>query len=115
MALKFPNLFQQDCSILDCYFYQFVQSAHGELQIHAQSSRKQEFKFSKSLLKYVEGSTPELGKPWRDYRYMYAPCCAIGSHWFAVKIDLEDRTIFIFDSLKIHVCKTELKAFMMPL
>ncbi|KAL2549505.1 Ulp1 protease family protein [Forsythia ovata] len=57
-ALKFPNLFQQDCSILDCYFYQFVQSAHEEWQIHAQSPRKEEFKFSKSLLKYVVGSTP---------------------------------------------------------
>ncbi|KAL2498662.1 Ulp1 protease family protein [Abeliophyllum distichum] len=59
-ALKFPNLFQQDCCILDCYFCQFVQSAHGEWQIHAQSPRKEEFKFSKSLLKYVDGSIPEL-------------------------------------------------------
>ncbi|KAL2490568.1 Ubiquitin-like protease domain-containing protein [Abeliophyllum distichum] len=114
-ALKFPNLFQQDCCILDCYFCQFVQSAHGEWQIHAQSPRKEEFKFSKSLLKYVDGSIPELGKCWKDCRYLYAPCCAIGSHWFAVKIDLEDRTIFIFDSLKSHVRKAELEAFMKPL
>ncbi|KAL2472236.1 Ulp1 protease family protein [Abeliophyllum distichum] len=90
------------------------ESAHGELQIYAQSSRKQEFKFSKSLIKYVEGSTPEFGKLWRDCRYLYAPSYAIGSHWFAVKIDLEDRIIFIFDNLKSHVCKTELEAFMMP-
>ncbi|KAL2460674.1 Ulp1 protease family protein [Abeliophyllum distichum] len=114
-ALKFPNLFQQDCCILDCYFCQFVQSAHGEWQIHAQSPMKEEFKFSKSLLKYVDGSIPELGKCWKDCRYLYAPCCAIGSHWFAVKIDLEDRTIFIFDSLKSHVRKAELEAFMKPL
>ncbi|KAL2505382.1 Ubiquitin-like protease domain-containing protein [Abeliophyllum distichum] len=89
--------------------------AHGEWQIHAQSPRKEEFKFSKSLLKYVDGSIPELGKCWNDCRYLYAPCCAIGSHWFAVKIDLEDRTIFIFDSLKSHVRKAELEAFMKPL
>ncbi|KAL2466965.1 Ulp1 protease family protein [Abeliophyllum distichum] len=89
--------------------------AHGEWQIHAQSPRKEEFKFSKSLLKYVDGSIPELGKCWKDCRYLYAPCCAIGSHWFAVKIDLEDRTIFIFDSLKSHVRKAELEAFMKPL
>ncbi|KAL2456380.1 ubiquitin-like-specific protease ESD4 [Forsythia ovata] len=49
-ALKFPNLFQQDCSILVCYFCQFVQFAHEELKIHAQSPRKEEFKFSKSML-----------------------------------------------------------------
>ncbi|KAL2545687.1 ubiquitin-like-specific protease 1A [Forsythia ovata] len=91
-ALKFPLLFQQDCSILDCYFCQFVELAHGDWQIHAQLPRKEEFKFSKSLLKYVVGSTPEL-----------------------VKIDLEDRTIFIFDSLKSHVRKAELEAFMKPL
>ncbi|KAL2479771.1 Ubiquitin-like protease domain-containing protein [Abeliophyllum distichum] len=114
-ALKFSNLFQQDCCILDCYFCQFVQSAHGEWQIHAQSPRKEEFKFSKSLLKYVDGSIPELGKSWKDCRYLYAHCCAIGSHWFAVKIDLEDRTIFIFDTLKSHVRKAELEAFMKPL
>ncbi|KAL2465384.1 Ulp1 protease family protein [Abeliophyllum distichum] len=77
------------------------------------SPRKEEVKFSKSLLKYVDGSIPELG--WKDCRYLYAPCCAIGSHWFAVKIDLEDRTIFIFDSLKSHVRKAELEAFMKPL
>ncbi|KAL2475827.1 Ulp1 protease family protein [Abeliophyllum distichum] len=76
-ALKFPNLFQQDCCILDCYFCQFVQSAHGEWQIHAQSPRKEEFKF--------------------------------------MKINLEDRIIFIFDSLKSHVRKAELEAFMKPL
>ncbi|KAL2466865.1 Ulp1 protease family protein [Abeliophyllum distichum] len=51
----------------------------------------------------------------KDCRYLYAPCCAIGSHWFAVKIDSEDRTIFIFDSLKSHVRKAELEAFMRPL
>ncbi|KAL2500553.1 hypothetical protein Fot_34401 [Forsythia ovata] len=28
-ALKFPNLFEQDCCILDCYLCQFVQSARG--------------------------------------------------------------------------------------
>ncbi|KAL2453592.1 Ubiquitin-like protease domain-containing protein [Abeliophyllum distichum] len=49
----------------------------GEWQIHAQSPRKEEFKF--------------------------------------MKIDLEDRTIFIFDSLKSHVRKAELEAFMKPL
>ncbi|KAL2480226.1 Ubiquitin-like protease domain-containing protein [Abeliophyllum distichum] len=114
-ALKFSNLFQQDCCILDCYFCQFVQSAHGEWQIHAQSPRNEEFKFSKSLLKYVDGSIPELGKCWKDCRYLYAPCCAIGSHWFAVKIDLEDRTVFIFDGLKSHVRKVELEAFIKPL
>ncbi|KAL2542863.1 Ulp1 protease family protein [Abeliophyllum distichum] len=114
-ALKFPNLLQQDCCNLDCYFCQFVQSAHGEWQIHAQSPRKEEFKFSKSLLKYVDGSIPELGKSWKDCRYLYAPCCAIGSHWFAVKIDLEDRTIFIFANLKSHIRKAELEAFMKPL
>ncbi|KAL2533040.1 Ulp1 protease family protein [Abeliophyllum distichum] len=114
-ALKFPNLFQQDCCILDCYFYQVVQSAYEEWQIHAQSPRNEEFKFSKSLLKYVNGSIPELSKSWKDCRYLYAPCCAIGSHWFAMKIDLEDRTIFIFDSLKSHVRKAELEAFMKPL
>ncbi|KAL2517047.1 Ulp1 protease family protein [Abeliophyllum distichum] len=114
-ALKFLNLFQQDCCILDCYFCQFVQSAHGEWQIHEQSPRNEEFRFSKSLLKYVDESIPELGKSWKDCRYLYAPCCAIGSHWFAVKIDLENRTIFIFDSLKSHVRKAELKAFMKPL
>ncbi|KAL2537113.1 uncharacterized protein Fot_18504 [Forsythia ovata] len=91
------------------------ESAHGEWQTHAQLPRKEEFKFSKSLLKYVVGSTPELGKSWKDCRYLYAPCCAIGSHWFAVKIDLEDRTIFIFDNLKSHVRKAELEAFMKPL
>ncbi|KAL2545705.1 Ulp1 protease family [Forsythia ovata] len=32
-----------------------------------------------------------------------------------LKIDLEDRTIFIFDSLKSHVRKAELEAFMKPL
>ncbi|KAL2525219.1 Ubiquitin-like protease domain-containing protein [Abeliophyllum distichum] len=89
--------------------------AHGEWQIHAQSPRKEEFKFSKYLLKYVDGSIPELGKSWKDCRYLYAPCCAIDSHWFAVKIDLEDKTIFIFDSLKSHVRKAELEAFMKPL
>ncbi|KAL2491401.1 Ulp1 protease family protein [Abeliophyllum distichum] len=65
------------------------ESAHGEWQIHTQSPRKEDFKFSKSLLKYVDESTIELGKSWKDYRYLYAPCCAIGSHWFAVKIELE--------------------------
>ncbi|KAL2529298.1 uncharacterized protein Fot_21899 [Forsythia ovata] len=114
-ALKFPNLFQQDCSILDCYFCQFVQSAHGEWQIHAQSPKNEDFKFSKSLLKYVDGSTPEFSKSWKECRYLCAPCCAIGSHWFSMKIDLEDQTIFIFDSLKSHVHKAELEAFMKPL
>ncbi|KAL2457256.1 Ulp1 protease family protein [Abeliophyllum distichum] len=36
-------------------------------------------------------------------------------HTESVKIDLEDRTIFIFDSLKSHVRKAELEAFMKPL
>ncbi|KAL2512679.1 Cysteine proteinases superfamily protein [Abeliophyllum distichum] len=57
----------------------------GEWQIHAQSPRKEEFKFSKSLLKYVDGSIPELGKSWKDCRYLYAPCCAIGSHCYSTE------------------------------
>ncbi|KAL2538808.1 sentrin-specific protease 1-like [Forsythia ovata] len=54
----------------------------------------------KSLLKYVVGSTPELGKVWKDCRYLYAPCCAIGCHWFAVKIDLEDPNNIYLRQLK---------------
>ncbi|KAL2474657.1 Ulp1 protease family protein [Abeliophyllum distichum] len=67
---------------------------------------------AKSLLDLLNKDGWLIGE---DCRYLYAPCCAIGSHWFAVKIDLEDRTIFIFDSLKSHVCKAELEALMKPL
>jgi Ulp1 family protease len=62
----------------------------------------------------VKGATPELGKAWKECRYLYVPCCA-SNHWFALQIDLEERTIFMFDSLKGHIRRVELEAYILPL
>ncbi|XP_022872187.1 ubiquitin-like-specific protease 1A [Olea europaea var. sylvestris] len=107
-ASRFPNLFRQDCCILDTYFYQFVVNAYGQLQ----SSK--ELKCSKSLMNYVRGATSELGKPWRDCKYLYLPCWT-RDHWFAVQVDIEERAILMFDSLKGHIRRAALEAYLLPL
>lgn len=105
---KYLNVFQQNCCILDTYFYQYILEASGSWQ------RKKDFKCSKSLLNYVAGDTPELAKPWKDCKYVYLPCNT-NNHWFALKIDLEERTIFMFDSLKNHMRWAVLESYILPL
>lgn len=53
--------------------------------------------------------TPKLDKPWKDHIYLYLSCCT-NNHWFALYIDLEERTIFMFDNLKRQIRRQLWKA-----
>ncbi|KAL6509456.1 hypothetical protein OROGR_022766 [Orobanche gracilis] len=83
---KYLNVFQQNCCILDTYFYEYILKASRSLQ------RKKDFKCSKSLLNYVAGNAPELAKPWKD--------C---------------KTIFMFNSLKDHMRWVVRESYILPL
>ncbi|XP_022899514.1 ubiquitin-like-specific protease 1A [Olea europaea var. sylvestris] len=107
-ASRFSNLFRQDCCILDTYFYQFVVNAYGQLQ------SIKELKCNKSLMNYVRGATSELGKPWKDCKYLYLPSWT-HDHWFAVQVDIEEWAILMFDSLKGHIRRAVLEAYFLSL
>jgi hypothetical protein len=71
--------------------------------------------FDQELVDYVEGTSPVLGKHWNNCRFLYAPYCVPGSHWFALKIDLMERTIYIYDSLPKHIRAAQLAECMKPI
>ncbi|KAL2453446.1 Ulp1 protease family protein [Abeliophyllum distichum] len=112
-AVKYANLFRQDCAVLDSNFWQIVENAFKDRLNTGRNNSDEAFK--KMLVDYVEGAAPVFGKPWKTCSYLYLPYCVPNSHWFAVEIDLEERRIHIFDSLTIMVCEAKLGNYMKPL
>ncbi|KAL2491032.1 Ulp1 protease family protein [Abeliophyllum distichum] len=112
-AVKYVNLFRQDCTVLDSNFWQIVENAFEDRENTGRNSSDEAFK--KMLVDYVEGAAPVLRKPWKICRYLYLPYCVSNSHWFAVEIDLEERRINIFDSLTSMVREAKLGIYMKPL
>ncbi|KAL2489672.1 uncharacterized protein Fot_42964 [Forsythia ovata] len=112
-AVKYANLFRQDCAVLDSNFWQLVENAFEDrVKIDYNNSDEA---FAKMFVHYVEGAAPNLGKPWKICRYLYLPYCVPNSHWFAVEIDLEERRINIFDSLTSMVRESNLGNYMKPI
>ncbi|KAL2509852.1 uncharacterized protein Fot_33499 [Forsythia ovata] len=88
-AIKYANLFRQDCVVLDSNFWQLVENVFEDrVKIGHNNSDEA---FAKMLVHYVEGVAPNLEKLWKICRYLYLPYCVPNSHWFAVVIDLEER------------------------
>ncbi|KAL2456471.1 Ulp1 protease family protein [Abeliophyllum distichum] len=112
-AVKYANLFRQDCAVLDSNFWQIVENAFEDRLNTGRKNSDDAFK--KMLVDYVEGAAPVLGKPWKTCRYLYLPYCVPNSHWFAVEIDLQERQIHIFDSLTSMVREAKLGNYMKPL
>ncbi|KAL2506629.1 Ulp1 protease family protein [Abeliophyllum distichum] len=112
-AVKYANLFRQDCAVLDSNFWQIVENAFEDRVNTGRNNFDEAFK--KMLVDYVEGAAPVLRKPWKICRYLYLPYCVPNSHWFAVEIDLEERRIHIFDSLTSMVREAKLGNYMKPL
>ncbi|XP_022895423.1 uncharacterized protein LOC111409629 [Olea europaea var. sylvestris] len=112
-AVTYPHIFQQDCAILDCYFWQLVKKAY--LKMGARKKKNGNYVFDQELVDYVEGASPVLGKHWSNCKFLYVPYCVPGSHWFALKIDLTERTIYIYDSLPKHIRAAQLAECMKPI
>ncbi|KAL2532232.1 Ulp1 protease family protein [Abeliophyllum distichum] len=112
-AVKYANLFRQDCAILDSNFWQIVENAFEDRLNTGRNNSDEALK--KMLVDYVEGAAPVLGKPWKTCRYLYLPYCVPNSHWFVVEIDLQERRIHIFDSLTSMVREAKLGNYMKPL
>ncbi|CAA2973830.1 sentrin-specific protease 1-like [Olea europaea subsp. europaea] len=68
--------------------------------------------FNQELVDYVEGTSPVLVEHWSNCRFLYVTYCASGSYWFAFKIDLMERTIYIYDSLPKHINAAQMVEFM---
>ncbi|KAL2503158.1 Ulp1 protease family protein [Forsythia ovata] len=112
-AVKYPNLFRQDCVVLDSNFWQLVENAFEDSVKTGHNNSDDSF--AKMLVDYVEGAAPNLGKPWKICRYLYLPYCVPNLHWFAVEIDLEERRLNIFDSLTSMVRESNLGKRLKPL
>ncbi|KAL2522099.1 Ulp1 protease family protein [Forsythia ovata] len=77
-AVKYANLFRQDCVVLDSNFWQLVENAFED-RVKTGHNNSEEA-FAKMLVHYVERAAPNLGKPWKICCYLYLPYCVPNSH-----------------------------------
>lgn len=97
--------------MLDSYFPFLI----GEMHAHADRETKLlDLKFPTKLVRYAKGEIPEGGQTWAGCRYLYIPVCE-RCHWILLKVDIKERTIYVYDSMVKRLRKNDMQKKVVPL
>ena len=111
---KYRDVINQDVVILDEMFSQL-------LVMNANDDGEHD-----TLMPYVKGDCPELGKCWNGAKALYFPYNLFdisdtavpgkekGKHWVSVKVDLTTAELVVFDCAWKVTSQAKLDGFMKP-
>ncbi|CAA3001906.1 sentrin-specific protease 1-like [Olea europaea subsp. europaea] len=68
-----------------------------------------------NMTRYIYGLSPEKSKRWDSCTSLYIPCNVEMKHWITLKVDLAERTIYVYDSMKSCTRFGKLEKVMRPL
>ncbi|KAL8523431.1 hypothetical protein ACS0TY_013403 [Phlomoides rotata] len=110
-AAQYPQLFNQNSCILDTRFLGLMtenKKKIDKLSILASFFKNNQHETSIGrFVRYVDDRSPILGKAWKGCRFLYIPCC-INGHWIAIRVDIKERKIEVYNSLGGQVIHEEI-------
>lgn len=102
---KYHDIIKQDCVVLDEIFGQFIRINHG--------SNKDVIDVA--FMKYFDGTSHKFGRSWRGANSIYFPLNVGEKHWVAIKIDIINTELVVFDCNLECFSESEMEKFMLPI
>lgn len=99
-----------DIVILDCFW-----SARFSVKFY-EKFKEGKVSFGNTIFKYLDGLLPKCcGKSWRGAKIIYSPFNIRNEHWVALRIDLAEGTVNVYDCNIPFTCDAELHTLLEPI